>query len=53
MEHFSYKDGSVVWPAYMNIHISRSLKQELALATDKWLQVITITMLFKTVISRE
>ena len=36
--------------AYMNIHVSRHLKEELAWAIDKWLQVISNKMLFKTVI---
>ena len=35
---------------YMNVHVSRCLKEELALAIDKWLWVISNTMLFKTVI---
>ena len=36
---------------YVNICISRCLKEELAWAIDKWLQLIINTMLFKTVIS--
>ena len=36
--------------AYMSICASRCLKQELAWAIDKWIQVVSITMLFKTVI---
>ena len=35
---------------YMNIHISRHLQEELAWAIDRWLQVISKIMLFKTVI---
>ena len=34
----------------MGIHVSRQLKEELARATDKRLQVISNIMLFKTVI---
>ena len=41
---FSYKGVCV------GVHVSRRLKEELAWATDKWLQVISNTMLFKTVI---
>ena len=33
----------------MNVHIWGRLKEELALATDKWLRLIVNTMLFKTV----
>ena len=36
--------------ACVGIHVSRRLKEELASATDKWLQVISNIMLFKTVI---
>ena len=36
--------------AYVGIHVSRQLKEELAWATDKRLQVISNIMLFKTVI---
>ena len=36
--------------AYVNIRISRRLKEELAWAIDKQVQLIIITMLFKTVI---
>ena len=32
----------------MNVRISRHLKQEPAWATDEWLRVISITILFKT-----
>ena len=35
----------------VGIHVSRRLKEELAWATDKRLQVISNIMLFKTVIS--
>ena len=33
----------------MIVHVSRHLKEELAWAIDKWLRVISNTMLFKTV----
>ena len=46
MEHFSYKVGV----AYVGVHISRYSKEGLAWATDKWLQVISTIMLFKTII---
>ena len=36
--------------AFMTIHILRYLKQKLAWAINKYLLVISITMLFKTVI---
>ena len=36
--------------ACMGVNVSRRLKEELAWATDKWLQVISNIMLFKTVI---
>ena len=36
--------------AYVNVHVSRNLKEELVWAIDKWLQVISNIMLFKTVI---
>ena len=36
--------------AYVGVHVSRRLKEELAWATDKGLQVISDIMLFKTVI---
>ena len=36
--------------AYMNVRISRHLKEELAWAIDKWLWLIINTILFKTVI---
>ena len=36
--------------AYMNVHVSRHLKEELAWAIDRQLQVISNKMLFKTVI---
>ena len=35
--------------AYVNVHVLRHLKEELAWATDKWLWVISNTVLFKTV----
>ena len=35
---------------YVNIRVSRHLKEKLSWATDKWLQLIINTMLFKTVI---
>ena len=43
MEYFSYKGGH-------GICISRSLKEELDWAVDKWFQFISNVMLFKTVI---
>ena len=36
--------------AYVNIRISKRLKEELAWDIDKWLWVISNKMLFKTVI---
>ena len=36
--------------ACVGVHVSRRLKVELAWVTDKWLQVISNIMLFKTVI---
>ena len=36
--------------AYVGIHVSRHLKEELAWAIDKWLWIISNIMLFKTVI---
>ena len=36
--------------AYIAVRTSRCVKEELAWATDKWLRVISIGMLFKTVI---
>ena len=36
--------------AYVNVCISRCLKEELAWAIDNWLWLINNTMLFKTVI---
>ena len=36
--------------AYVKVHISRCLKQELALAIDEWLWIISNKMLFNTVI---
>ena len=43
MEHFSVKVGVV----YVNVRISKWLKEELAWAIDKRLQVISNKMLFK------
>ena len=43
-------DVKKVGVVYMNVHVSRHLKQELAWAIDKWLQVISNAMLFKTVL---
>ena len=45
MVRFSYKGRC----NYMNVHVSRHLIQELACTIDKWLQVISTTVLFKTV----
>ena len=36
--------------AYVNARVSKSLKEELAWAIDKWLQVAGNEMLFKTII---
>ena len=36
--------------AYVNVYILRHLKEKLAWAIDKWLQVISDTVLFKTVV---
>ena len=36
--------------AYVGIHVSRHLKEELTLATDKWLWVFSNIILFKIVI---
>ena len=46
MEHFSIKVGV----AYMNVCVSKRLKEELAWAIDKRLQIISNKMLFKTVV---
>ena len=46
MECFSYKGGV----AYVNVHLLRHLKEELAWAIDKQLRLIINKMLFKTVI---
>ena len=46
VEHFSYNVGVV----YVKVHILRHLKEELAWALDKQLQVISYTMLFKVII---
>ena len=45
-ECFSIKDGMV----YINVCVSKQLKEELAWAIDKQLWVISNKMLFKTVI---
>ena len=49
MEHLSCKSGCGI-RTYVNVLILRSLKEELAWAADKWLQVISNKMLFKAVI---
>ena len=36
--------------AYVNVSTSKSLKEELAWAIDKWLRVVSNKMLFKIVI---
>ena len=36
--------------AYMYVRVSKHLKEELTWAIDKWLQVISDKILFKTVI---
>ena len=36
---------------YLNISVSKHLREELAWDIHKWLQVISSTLLFKTVIS--
>ena len=36
--------------AYVNVRVSKSVKEELAWAIDKWLWVFSSKMLFKTVI---
>ena len=36
--------------AYVNVHVSRHLKEELSWPIDIWLQLIFNIMLFKTVI---
>ena len=36
--------------AYVNIQVSRRLKEKLAWVIDKWLQVISNKMLFKTIV---
>ena len=46
MERLSYRVGV----AYVNVHVSRHLKEELSWAIDKRLRLIIIKMLFKTVI---
>ena len=37
--------------SYVNVHVSKSLKEELAWAIDKQLWVVSNKMLFKTVIT--
>ena len=44
---FSYKGGCGIREC---MHVVRNLKEELAWAIDKWLWVISNTVLFKTVI---
>ena len=40
--------GIIGWSLVdVNVSVSSHLKEELALAVDKWLQVISIIMLFK------
>ena len=34
---------------HVDVHVSSYLKEELALAVDKWLRVISTIMLYKTV----
>ena len=46
MERLSYRVGV----AYVNVHVSRRLKEELGWAIDKRLWLIINKMLFKTVI---
>ena len=46
MERLSYKVGM----AYVNLRVSRRLKEELGWAIDKQLRLIIDKMLFKTVI---
>ena len=46
-KHFGYKGGCGVC---VGVHVSRHLKEELAWATYRWLQVLSNIMLFKTVI---
>ena len=46
MEHLSYRVGV----AYVNVCVSRHLKQELGWAIDKCLPLIINKILFKTVI---
>ena len=36
--------------AYVNIRVSRRLKEELAWVIDKWLRAISNKMLFKTIV---
>ena len=46
----SHSEIIKVGVAYVNIHVSRHLKQELAWAIDKWFRVISNTLFLKTVI---
>ena len=46
MERFSYKVGVV----YMNVHVTRRLKEELAWVIDKRLQAISNKILCKMVV---
>ena len=46
MEHSSYRVGM----AYINVRVSRRLKEKLGWAIDKRLQLIINKILFKTVI---
>ena len=48
MERFSYKGGCGT--LYVNVRVSRRLKEELSWAADKRLRLIINTLLFKTVI---
>ena len=46
MEHFTIKVGL----AFVNVRVSKRLKEELSWAIDKWLRVISNKILFKTVV---
>ena len=50
MERFSLKVSVAYMDARISSEVSRQLKEELAWATGKQLQVISNIMLFKTVI---
>ena len=39
--------------AYINVHISRHLKQELAMAIDKWLRLLVIQCYLKQLYHQE